>query len=198
MARLRVEASSDVLSPSRLSLTFKSAGFEPVTLFGMEVGKQLSLPKVRRRGGRQGRRGGSEGASLGRTGWAELSQGVIVENGIEKVLAIAHVTHIISSLSSLPPSLPPIPLFIPARLPKLPKCRVDREHLRRRQDPHWPFPRWTGREGKRVCVCAGGRSGAVGGGEDGTLDSRLVVLAFQPPPSLLTPRGGSGKSRVSL
>jgi len=60
MARLRVEASSEVLSPSRLSLTFKSAGFEPVTLFGMEVGKQLSLPKVRRRG----REGGTEGGMV--------------------------------------------------------------------------------------------------------------------------------------
>lgn len=63
MARLRVEASSEVLSPSRLSLTFKSAGFEPITLFGMEVEKQLSLPKVRE-GGREeseGREGGAVG-----------------------------------------------------------------------------------------------------------------------------------------
>ncbi len=46
MARLRVNAASEVLSPSRVSLTFKSAGFEPLTLFGMDVTKQLTLPKV--------------------------------------------------------------------------------------------------------------------------------------------------------
>lgn len=45
-ARLRVEATSEILSPTRLSLTFQSAGFEPVTLFGMEVEQQLRVPKV--------------------------------------------------------------------------------------------------------------------------------------------------------
>ncbi len=74
MARLRVEASSEVLSPSRLSLTFKSAGFEPVTLFGMEVGKQLSLPKVRE-GGREGGERGEGGREGGERGEGGRSRG---------------------------------------------------------------------------------------------------------------------------
>lgn len=45
----QVEAASTALSATRQSLTFKSARFEPITLFGMDVTAQLPKPKVRTR-----------------------------------------------------------------------------------------------------------------------------------------------------
>lgn len=43
----QVEAASAPLSPTRQSLTFKSARFEPITLFGIDVTAQLPKPKAR-------------------------------------------------------------------------------------------------------------------------------------------------------
>jgi hypothetical protein len=37
VARLRVEAACGIVSPSRVTLTFTSARFEPLTLFGRDV-----------------------------------------------------------------------------------------------------------------------------------------------------------------
>jgi len=176
MVRLRTEASSEVLSPLRLSLTFKSAGFAPVTLFGMEVGKQLSSPKVGREGGiEDGASNEKRSRNVAAVTWRVLCAHITFKSLISPPLPSHH-------------SLPPSPS---ARFSQQPQRRVDRKHLRRRQDSHWPLPRRIRREGECVCVCEGGRTGTMGGGVDGALDSRHFSFSTSCL-SVLTPRRENG------